>query len=253
MAFIDMRLHSNTLKKAEEVYMVMPENAAGKVPVLYLLHGLSDDCSIWMRRTSIERYVREMELAVVMPNGGRSFYTDMQNGENYFTYIKDELPTKLSSMFNISQKREDTYIAGLSMGGYGAFKLALSDPGKFSLAASLSGAVDIVSISNRFSAYNEEGKREFEVMFGDMNNLSGSKHDLFYLLEKNINQGVQLPYLYQCCGTEDYLYQDNIKFRDFAVSKGVQLDYEEGPGEHSWDFWDKWIQNVLERIKKLHK
>lgn len=99
-------------------------------PVLYLLHGLSDDHTIWHRRTSIERYVSALGLAVVMPNVGKSFYTDMANGGNYFTFITEELPTLVQSYFPVSAKREDNFIAGLSMGGYGAFKVALSCPEK---------------------------------------------------------------------------------------------------------------------------
>lgn len=253
MAFISMRLHSDSLKKAEEVYVIMPEKSSGKVPVLYLLHGLSDDNSIWMRRTSIERYVQEMNLAVVMPDAARSFYTDMQGGGKYGTYISEELPSKICSMFNISEKRQDTFIAGLSMGGYGAFKTALVHPVKYCFAASLSGAIDISEVVRNFSAREGDLKRELELIFGSQDTLEGSIHDLFYLLEKNLKEDIDMPYLYQCCGTEDYLYSGNVRFRDFAVNKGIKFEYEEGPGVHNWAFWDMWIQKVLSRIQIMIK
>ncbi len=253
MAFITIRLHSTSLKKAEEVYTIMPEGTNGKVPVLYLLHGLSDDNSIWMRRTSLERYVQEMHLAVVMPNAGRSFYTDMQVGGKYGTYISEELPAKISSMFKISNKKEDTFIAGLSMGGYGAFKAALLHPDNYCFAASLSGVMDIADAARNSAAKDEERKRELESIFGSQDTLPGSNHDLFYLLEKNINDGINTPFLYQCCGTEDHLYSGNVKFRNFAIEKGAKLEYEEGPGTHNWAFWDVWIQKVLNKIKVMSK
>jgi S-formylglutathione hydrolase FrmB len=211
-----------------------------KYPVLYLLHGLSDDHSIWCRRTSIERYVAPLGLAVVMPNVHRSFYTDMAQGGKYWTFVSEELPQIVKSFFPISDKREDTFVAGLSMGGYGAFKLGLSLPEKFAAAASLSGALDTPEFANR-----EERKEEFSRIFGDLSKIEGSKNDLFYLASTLVESGKEVPALYQCCGTEDFLYDGNVKFRDYVRSLNIGLFYEECPGVHEWGFWDKMIQNVL--------
>ncbi len=120
----------------------------GLHPTLYLLHGLSDDDSIWLRRTSIERYVADLGIAVVMPQVHRSFYTDMAEGGRYWTFISEELPTLARSFFPLSHQREDNFVAGLSMGGYGAFKLALRKPEQYAAAASLSGALDMVAHLN---------------------------------------------------------------------------------------------------------
>ncbi|WP_341854260.1 alpha/beta hydrolase-fold protein [Brachybacterium sp. GPGPB12] len=117
------------------------------VPVLYLLHGLSDDCTIWERRTSIERYATEKGIAVVMPEVRRSFYTDEAVGEAYWTFVAEEPPRIVARTFRVSTAREDTFVAGLSMGGFGAFKLALNHPERFAAAASLSGALDPASLS----------------------------------------------------------------------------------------------------------
>ena len=104
-------------------------------PVLYLLHGLSDDDTIWLRRTSIERYAAPLGLAVVMPQVHRSFYADQAYGGRYWTFLSEELPELIGSLFRLSDRREDTFVAGLSMGGYGAFKWALRQPGRFAAAA----------------------------------------------------------------------------------------------------------------------
>src|SRR6476619_7886720 len=128
--------------------VILPQSTAGQIgmtgsestgetPVLYLLHGLSDDDTIWLRRTSIERYVAALGLAVVMPQVHRSFYTDEAYGNRYWTYLSEELPEIVHGFFRLSRRREDTFVAGLSMGGYGALKWALRDPGRFAAAASL--------------------------------------------------------------------------------------------------------------------
>ena len=153
MAFLECRFFSEALDVSVTVNVLLPQKTFSQIglkgvadsdgaPVLYLLHGLSDDESIWLRRTSIERYATQYGLAVIMPDGGRSYYADMFHGGKYWTYLSEELPRVMQSFFRFSTKREDTFAAGLSMGGYGAMKLALHCPEKFAAAASLSGALD---------------------------------------------------------------------------------------------------------------
>lgn len=253
MALIHCDFFSEVLGISTSICVILPQNTlsqigmAGSVkkekyPTLYLLHGLSDDHTIWQRRTSIERYVSDMGIAVVMPNGGRGFYTDMKHGYKYFTFITEELPQIARQFFPLSEKREDNFVAGLSMGGYGAFKLALSCPEKYAAAASLSGALDMAtlvkvdSIQDNYEMYN---------IFGDLNSLSGSDNDLFHLADKVLNSNCIKPKLYQCCGTEDFLYEDNQTFRNFISSTNFDYTYEEGPGEHEWGYWDTNIQKIL--------
>jgi len=247
MAFIQCDFFSEVLGLSVSMNVILPQSTSShkKHPTLYLLHGLSDDHTIWMRRTSIERYVAPLGLAVVMPAVHRSFYTDMLNGYNYWTFISQELPAIARSFFPLSDAREDNFVAGLSMGGYGAFKLALRCPEKFAAAASLSGALDVVEIVNRISKENRDN-REFYNVFGKPDELAGSENDLFYLAERLAKSDKPKPLLFQCCGTEDFLYQDNLKFRDWAKELGLDLTYEEEPGTHEWGYWDKKIQRVLE-------
>ncbi|QJC50928.1 esterase family protein [Paenibacillus albicereus] len=218
--------------------------AAGRFPVLYLLHGLSDDHSIWLRRTSIERYAAEYGLAVVMPAVARSCYTDMKVGHRYWTFVSEELPEIAGALFPLSDRREDTFAAGLSMGGYGAFKLGLSCPDRFAAVASLSGGLDIRS---RFERGQVMPLAETESIFGKKEEAVGGPNDLFALADKLAGlPAEQQPLLYQCCGTEDFLYDENIAFRDHARSLGLPLTYEEGPGEHEWGYWDAQIRRALE-------
>ena len=208
-----------------------------KYPVLYLLHGASDDHSSWLRLSSIERYAEEKELVIVMPNADMSAYNDMVHGQRYWTYINEELPQFLQAAFPISDKREDTFAAGLSMGGYGAFKLALRNPDRFAAAASLSGAVDIIG-SLKDGTF-------FSNAFGDSNQVDNRENDLYHLINEVAEQTGPKPKLFQACGTEDFLYEDNVKFKDYAKDLAIDLTYEEGPGGHDWSYWDTYIQRVL--------
>jgi len=210
-------------------------------PTLYLLHGLSDDHTIWQRRTSIERYVGELGLAVIMPAVHRSFYTDMVNGYPYWTFVSEELPRIARSFFPLSDRREDTFVAGLSMGGYGAFKLALRCPDRYAAAASLSGALDVVKLFQE----RPERQEEWRNVFGDLERLAGSDNDLLHLAQVVARSDGPKPALYQWCGTEDGLYECNIRFRDKAKEVGLDLTYDEGPGGHEWGLWDAQIQRVL--------
>jgi S-formylglutathione hydrolase FrmB len=252
MALINCDFFSDSLGLACSMTVILPQNTGNqtgmksvakqeKHPVLYLLHGMSDDHTIWLRRTSIERYVSNMGLAVVMPAVHRSYYTDMACGPKYWTFISEELPKIVQSFFPISDKRQDTFAAGLSMGGYGAFKLALRQPERFAAAASLSGALDVSALYERWGAAKAQEK---DSIFG--RKLHNSDNDLVYLSAKLAKTGKPKPKLFQCCGTEDFLYGDNLKFRDHLEKLGsFKLHYEEAPGTHEWGFWDANIQKVL--------
>jgi S-formylglutathione hydrolase FrmB len=216
-----------------------------KYRTLYLLHGHSDDHTAWQRWTSIERYVEGLNLVVVMPAVHLSFYNDMAYGGKYWQFISEEVPAVVRDIFPLSSDRKDNFVAGLSMGGYGAFKLALTHPERFAAAASLSGALDIRAVTSpRNDRNNRIWLAEMRTVFGDLSKVPGSKNDLLALARKVAKAPVK-PRLYQCCGTEDALYADNTRFRDSVRKLPLDLTYEEGPGEHNWAYWDKMIQHAL--------
>ncbi|UOY02823.1 alpha/beta hydrolase [Blastococcus sp. PRF04-17] len=242
---------SDALSLSTSMTVLLPQRTAtqiglagrttdGPPPVLYLLHGLSDDDTIWVRRTSIERYVAPLGLAVVMPQVHRSFYADQAYGGRYWTFLTEELPDLVGSLFRVSQRREDTFVAGLSMGGYGAFKWALRHPDRFAAAASLSGVMDLAG--RRAGRERPEDPRMFERIYGDRD-VAGSSDDLLALLDRADPAG--LPKMYLCCGTEDELIGDNERFRDRCATAGVPLTTDFGPGAHDWSYWDATIQDVL--------
>ena len=242
---------SDSLSLSTSMTVLLPQQTAtqigmegrtvdGPPPVLYLLHGLSDDDTIWLRRTSIERYVAPLGLAVVMPQVHRSFYADQVYGGRYWTFLSEELPQLVASLFRVSDRREDTFVAGLSMGGYGALKWALRQPHRFAAAASLSGAVHLTGL--RSSRERPEDPRMFERIFGDQQ-IAGRPDDLWWLVEQA--DVATLPALHLSCGTEDPLIDDNLALRDACLAAGVPVTTDFGPGVHDWAYWDARIQDVL--------
>ncbi len=253
MALLHLNLYSEVLGMSTSVEVILPQATASQIgmdgtrenvfPTLYLLHGLSDDHTIWQRRTSIERYAARYGIAVVMPNADRSWYTDMHRGGKYFTYIFDELPALCRSFFNgMSAEREYNYVAGLSMGGYGALKMAMADPKRFAGAAAFSGSMDMCRHIERegLNGYCALGD-----IFGGLENVVGTINDVYGTVERRVSEGVEFPKIYLSCGTEDRLLPDTQKMHALLDKHGVSHFYREAPGYHCWDFWDSEIQLAL--------
>lgn len=224
--------------------VILPAGTAPAVghPTLWLLHGMSDDHTAWTRQTAVERYVADTGWAVVMPQVDRSYYADMAHGNDYWTFVSEELPVIARSMFRLSERRADNAAAGLSMGGYGAFKLALNFPDRYRAAASLSGALDPVGLIKD----DPDRRRDWHAMFGTPPRIAETASDLF----AKANAVAEGPHadlrLYQCCGTEDFLLENQRGFRDHAQACGLELTYEEHAGfGHTWDYWGRQIQRVL--------
>ena len=259
MALLHTDFFSNELQMCVQMDVILPQRTtgqigmegvkkAGKYPTLYLLHGLSDDHTIWQRRTSIERYAADLGIAVVMPCTHRCWYTDTYDGMKYYTYVAEELPQICRDFFpNMSDKREDTWVAGLSMGGYGALKLGLRASDTFSKCASLSGAVDAAGICSQRNLGREE---YWKTVFGPYDEIRGSFNDLFAAAEELKASGKVLPDVYMWCGTEDSLLDSNIKMKEHLENLGYNLTYEQSPGNHSWGYWDDKIQTVLKWMTK---
>lgn len=257
MAFLEFTFHSKELQKNVPVNILLPENRKkddpagapeGTYKTLWLLHGLAGCHSDWVRKTGIERYASEYGIAVVMPGVDRSWYTDTAYGLNYFTFIAQELPVVCRSYFKgMSDRREDNLIAGISMGGYGAMKVALTYPEQYCACASLSGALDITRRGGR--PYN---LAEWQSIFGynmqSAEELEGSKHDLFALATQGQQKNVQFPKLYLWCGTEDKLIEYNRRFHAHLTDLNIDHCYEESEGGHTWNCWDMHTPAALRYI-----
>jgi S-formylglutathione hydrolase FrmB len=249
MALLRCDFFAETLGLSTSMTVILPQETSRQigmagaaledVPVLYLLHGLSDDDTIWSRRTSIERYVATLGIAVVMPQVHQSFYSDEVHGLPFWTFLTEELPELVHGFFRTSTARDDTFVAGLSMGGYGAMKWALREPHRFAAAASLSGAL---GLSDRHGSGDPSFRALLDRVFGDAP-IEGSANDVRHLVRTA--DPAALPELYVACGTEDFLYGESVAFIEDAHAAGVALTTSIGDGDHEWDYWDRVIQDVL--------
>jgi Predicted esterase len=252
MALIRLDHLTQTTQVCQPLNIILPDPGNMKgIPVrqrkvLYLLHGLSDDASAWQRFTSIETLAADYGLVVVMPTVGRSFYADQPNGQRYFSYLVEELPQYLADVFDLAPRREDTFIAGLSMGGYGAMKAALLHPERFSAAASFSGVLTLNGFDPHFAS--EKKLNEFAYLFGDLGKLPGSEHDPMVWLQRAAQNGAALPKLYVSCGRQDELLPMSQFFTAECKRLKLDVEYYDEDGAHEWYFWDRQIRRFLKLI-----
>jgi len=238
VAILRVGFFGGSIRKQTNMTAILPQDAesAGPYPVFYLLHGLSDDDSIWTRRTSLERYVAGMPLIVVMPDGGRGFYTNARRGPAYESHIMQDVIGFVDRFFPTIPDRRGRVIGGLSMGGYGAMKLAMKHPEQFCSVTSHSSVFDIKRILD-----NAEMSDELALIFGDEPAESGD--DVFALAEQLDRE--LLPAIRFDCGTEDGLLEHNRDFHAHLEKLGIPHEYAEFPGAHEWGYWDARIQEAL--------
>ena len=258
MALLEMTYFSKELRKTTRMNVILPEDPQGKLKTLWLLHGWSEDSSAWQRFSGIERFVERRDIAVIMPDGALSFYNDMAHGPAYFTHITKELPQMVAKMFGLSTAREDNFIAGLSMGGYGSLKLGLSCPEQYAGIGCFSASNFVAGFSNPDSSLRMKDPLWLGWMdniFGEeFNHLMGSRQDVYHLADEILANGKPCPKIYHCIGTEDGGYQSALETKAFFESKeGNPFDYkyEEGPGVHDWHFWDAHIASCLKHFGLL--
>ncbi len=264
MALMHVNFFSESLGMCVAADVILPQAAtklvgmetaapAEKHPVLWLLHGSSDNHTIWQRRTSIERYAAPLGLAVVMPNVHLNGYTDMAHGGRYFTYVADELPRLMRGFFPFSENREDNFISGLSMGGAGCMKIGLARPAQYAAIGCLSAGAD------NHPSKSVDGKRDvdprwapmYERMYGDRK-LEGTEEDVFGSMQEIVDAGGPFPRIYHACGSSDFLKEAAHHTRDhFQAIPGNPFDYTyvEDEGAHTWEYWDAHIQDFLKFIR----
>ena len=242
MARLKGTFYSACLKRNVSISFLFPDRSNDVDPlyedepkVLYLLHGLGGNEDEWTRFSKIEYYAKKYNFIIVMPGVERSFYCNTCYGINYFDFVSEELPTLVNKWFKISTKKEDTFIAGESMGGYGALKAALSKPERFAAAASLSGVVDYESFKKKIQ------NRDFSEMKAEELAFLNDEETPYRLAEKIAKQNDK-PALILQCGSEDFLLKDNRNFSASLKELGYDHIYKEGSGDHEWPYWDKAIQ-----------
>ncbi|RRJ94530.1 esterase family protein [Opitutaceae bacterium TAV4] len=250
MAWSTIHWKSDVLGKQTTAQVLLPDVGKPPYATFYLLHGLSDDSTNWLRRSRIEVYAAGLPLIVVMPDGYRGFYTDNDQGPAYAKHFGEELPSFVERTFHAKAARGARAIGGLSMGGYGALRIGLGYADRFCSVNSHSGAVGWGQIAGaadykraaKTRGWNDAFTAEMRRVFGS--GPRGGAHDLLALARQAQAAG-RLPKLMLDCGTEDFLIEDNRAFTRALAKQGVPHSYAEHPGAHTWDYWDEHIREAL--------
>lgn len=259
MAFIQVNLMSEALVRPVPVNVIlpvdklvmpgMPKREEKPYKTLYLLHGVFGNYMDWVCNTRLIRYAEEHDLAIVMPSGDNAFYVDQPAGHNYYgEFIGKELVELTRKMFPLSREREDTYIGGLSMGGFGALRNGLKYSDTFGRIVVLSGAL----LTEQMAARTEEhplfieSKSYAEACFGDLTRLLESDKNPKWLAKKLQKAGKELPGIYIACGESDGMLPLSKEMAAFLEEQGATVTYETGPGGHDWDFWDTYVKRAIE-------
>lgn len=239
MSLLTVHFAGESVGKQMQMNVILPDGR-GPFPVLYLLHGLSDDYTAWQRWTSIERYVEGKDLIVVMPDGGRSFYCNDPRPAGigaYEDHIARDVVGFVDRTFRTIPRPGARAVAGLSMGGYGALMLAMRHPELFSVACSHSGAMGF--------GHFPTGRREIDEMLANY----PMGHDLF-ALAKRCKRARRRLAIRLDCGTEDFLLDHNRQFHRHLEKLGLAHEYHKFPGNHEWDYWDLHIRETIDFVAK---
>ncbi len=261
MGLFQTFLYSKALTTEVMVDFIVPQNTEKEIgnleggfkdlPVVYLLHGMGGNASVWRRRTAIERYANDRQVAVVMPSTELAWYTNTTYGMNYWTFIADELPDLVAEFFpQITKKREKTFVAGLSMGGFGALKLGLLRPERFSKVVALSAAL---AVNGNLDTLLQTGQRAYwEGIFGPLEDLPGSKNDPDTWMNDS-SLKVEKPKIFMATGKSDPLLLAGELYAEKLIQKDFPAEFHVGKGAHEWVFWDEWIQHGLDWLMEKEK
>lgn len=258
MAFLQVNFLSKALKRLVTFNALVPIDAAelseqieapkGPLKALYLLHGYSGNYPDWVCGSKIRELSSKYNIAVFMPSGENSFYLDdIDKGELFGEFVGNELVEFTHKMFPLSDKREDTFIGGMSMGGYGAIRNGLKYYYNFSRIIALSSALIIHKIAGTSVDFKDSIAvyRYYTRVFSDLNQLIGSDKDPEALILKLKRENVEIPKIYMACGTEDLLINENRSYHSFLVSENIDHTYVESHGIHDWNFWNEYIEKAI--------
>lgn len=256
MAHLLINFKSEALHMPVMLDIIMPQGHGG-YKTLYLLHGAGGDHTTWYGKSRIEDYAENKNIAIIMPSGNNKFYVNNEHGKDYFTFIADELPEMCGRWFDISGKAADRYIAGMSMGGYGALYAALKKTGfyagAFGISPYLGAGEDIKNC--------EQGKKggigeDLYPVFGNFNNYAQKSYDLCDLthnLGENSGNCVDNSTKFIIsCGLQDNRVnpQSCEKLAECMKKYGYDAEFIGEPGGHNWDYWDMCIQRVIDAVDK---
>lgn len=262
MAVFQTTFFSNTLHRLTEMTLILPleENKGlppelqrkdtGPMKVVMLLHGFSGNHNDWLYGSRIQALAMQHQLAVVCPSGENSFYVDDAHRDALYEQYLCEVLAFVQKTFPVSKARENTYIGGLSMGGYGAMRNGLKHPELFGGIIALSSAL----ITDKLAAQTEQSDNPmataayYDHVFGKPQDILGSDRDPKALAKRLVESNAPRPTIFMACGTEDFLFAENNDFSAYLDSVGLSHTYLTGPGVHDWAFWDAYIEKALDQL-----
>lgn len=260
MALITMNYFSNILGHDTDVQVALPDEkdlttfdqraSLKRYPVVYLLHGVGDNASGWARLSNVERYASEDQLVVVMPTAEHSFYRNAVYGKRWYDYFQEELPYRIAQWFPVDPQHK--FVAGISMGGYGAWLLGLTRPDDYLGIAGISSVVSLPHLKRDAPATMRPiFDQVYQTVFGTTDP-SDEQFGLAALITPQLcARADHLPLLLQYEGQQDFMYADNQAFKRLMLDHQLPLHYEEWPGAHEWDFWDSAIRKALKRFSEM--
>lgn len=255
-----VQLHSNLINATLPYNVILPpdyrQSKTTRYPVLYLLHGWAGHYTDWVTRTNVADYAAQYRIIVVMPEGNNSWYVDgapIRNpsgterpGDKYESYILKELLPDVDKRYRTIQSRYGRGIAGLSMGGYGAIKFGLKYPSTFAFAGSMSGALAPATWTEDDLKNLKAIYESLPPVFGPPGSDVRQANDVFQIAQGlPASRIAAMPYFYLDSGTEDFFFEGSHRFAELLREKKIPHEYRELPGDHSWQFWDRQVREVL--------
>lgn len=259
MALLQIQFFSQSMRREVALSALIPLDAPPipgqpaeeikPLKALYLLHGYSGNHTDWIHFSRIRELSDKYKIAVFMPSGENHFYLDDEDkGQLYGEFLGRELVEFTRSMFPLSEDRKDTFIGGLSMGGYGAIRNGLKYADRFGGIIALSSALIPYTIAGLAPGYQDAiaDYNYYTRVFGDLNQLLGSDKDPEALAMRLKEQGAHFPGIYMACGNEDFLLDVNRRFHDYLSQEEIPHHYKECAGTHDWNFWNEHIGPAIE-------
>ena len=258
MALIQCNYFSKALMRTVPITVVLPTDKMvfPGMPIpeekpfktLYLLHGIFGNYTDWVAGTRLQAWAQDRDLCVVMPSGDNAFYVDNPKTSSFYgQFIAKDLVEFTRKSFPLSDKREDTFIGGLSMGGFGSIVNGLQNPETFGAICALSSALILDEVPNytEYTDFLMNNRGYYESIFGDLDKVRGGVND-YVTLAENLKDAEVKPKIFMACGTEDGLFSKNVAFKDHLIAQNFDVTWLEGPGTHNWAFWDEYILKAME-------
>ena len=261
MAVFTTTMFSNSLHRLTELTAIVPIERPAGIPeelrnqadapmkTIMLLHGYSGTHTDWIRGSRIEQLAMKYHVAVLCPSGENGFYVDDRKRDAMYEQFLCEVIDFGRRVFPLSDKREDTYIGGFSMGGYGALVNGMKHPELFGGIVALSAAAitDNLAKMDHYEDNPMASAAYYEHIFGKPQEIPGSDRDMQYIAKTMAESDSPKPQIYLACGTEDMLIESSNSLHQYFDSLGLEHTYVTAPGSHNWAFWDPQIELAMDK------